>query len=64
MKEVLKPLDHDVLKSDGKSIRWRNSAQWERNAMVNEDGRMKKTKNGIWEISDKGRKWLAEFGGD
>jgi hypothetical protein len=26
--------------------------------MVNEDGRMKKTKNGIWEISDKGRKWL------
>ena len=26
--------------------------------MVNEDGRMKKTKNGIWEISDKGREWL------
>jgi hypothetical protein len=59
MKDILKPLDYAVLPSDGKSIRWRNSAQWARNTMVNEDGRMKKTKNGIWEISDKGRKWLA-----
>lgn len=58
MKDALKPLDYDVLKSDGKSIRWRNAAQWARNTMVNEDGRMKKSKNGIWEISDKGRKWL------
>ncbi len=60
MKDVLKPLDYAVLPSDGKSIRWRNSAQWARNTMVNEDGRMKKAKNGIWEISDKGRKWLKE----
>ncbi len=58
MKDILKPLDYAVLPSDGKSIRWRNSAQWARNTMVNEDGRMKKTKNGVWEISDKGRKWL------
>lgn len=54
MKNVLKPLDFAVLPSDGKSIRWRNSAQWSRNAMVNDDGRMKKTKNGIWEISPEG----------
>ena len=27
--------------------------------MVNEDGRMKKTKNGVWEISEQGRKWLT-----
>ena len=60
MKTILKPLDYAVLPSDGKSIRWRNSAQWARNTMVNEDGRMKKTKNGTWEISDKGRKWLKE----
>ena len=60
MKDILKPLDHEVLKSDGKSIRWRNAAQWARNTMVNEDGRMKKSKSGIWEISDKGRKWLKE----
>lgn len=58
MKGVLTALDYAVLPSDGKSIRWRNSAQWARNAMVNEDGRMKRTKNGIWEISDKGRAWL------
>lgn len=58
MKDILKPLDFAVLPSDGKSIRWRNSAQWARNTMVNEDGRMTKTKNGIWEISDEGRKWL------
>ena len=62
MKGILKPLDYAVLPSDGKSIRWRNSAQWARNTMVNEDGRMKKTKNGIWEISDKGRKWLKGNG--
>ena len=28
--------------------------------MVNEDGRMKKTKNGVWEISGEGRKWLQQ----
>jgi hypothetical protein len=60
MQDILKPLDHSVLPSDGKSIRWRNAAQWARNTMVNEDGRMKKTKNGVWEISDKGRKWLQQ----
>jgi hypothetical protein len=58
MKSVLKPIDYAVLPSDGKSIRWRNAAQWAGNTMVNDDGRMKKTKSGIWEISDKGRKWL------
>ncbi len=59
MKAVLKLIDYEFLKSDGKSIRWRNTAQWARNTMVNEDGRMTKSANGIWEISDKGRKWLA-----
>lgn len=38
MKGILKALDYAVLPSDGKSIRWRNSAQWARNAMVNDDG--------------------------
>jgi len=61
MKGILKPLDYEFLKSDGKTIRWRNSAQWARSTMVNVDGRMVKNgKNGIWEISDKGRKWLRE----
>lgn len=61
MKGVLKPIDYAVLPSDGKSIRWRNAAQWARNSMVNDDGRMVKNgKNGIWEISEKGRRWLAK----
>lgn len=29
-----------------------------RNAMVTEDDRIKKTKSAVWEISDKGDKWL------
>jgi len=60
MKKILTPPDYAVLASDGESLRWRNSAQWARNTMVNEDGRMKKTRNGLWEISDKGRNWLRE----
>ena len=65
MKNVLKPLDYEFLKSDGKSIRWRNAAQWARNTMVNEDGRMVKNgKNGVWEISDKGRKSLKAHTGN
>jgi hypothetical protein len=59
MKGVLKPIDYEAHQSDEKQIRWRNSAQWARNTMVNDDGRMKKgSPNGVWEISEKGRKWL------
>ena len=61
MKNILKPTDYETHKSNEKQIRWRNSAQWARNTMVNDDGRMKETPNGIWEISDKGRKWLKEY---
>lgn len=64
MKGILKAIDYAVLPSDGKSVRWRNSAQWARNTMVNQDGRMTKTKSGIWEISDKGRKWLRSQAAD
>ncbi|MGB6221947.1 winged helix-turn-helix domain-containing protein [Haloferula sp.] len=63
MKGILKPLDYENHKSSDKQIRWRNSAQWARNTMVNEDGRMKKTKNGVWEISATGKKWLQSFSG-
>jgi restriction system protein len=59
MKGMLKPKDYEPLKSEARQIRWRNAAQWARNLMVNEDGRMKKgTAKGRWEISDKGRGWL------
>ena len=59
MKGTLKPIDYECHKSNDKQIRWRNTGQWARNKMVNNDGRMKKdSPNGVWEISDKGRKWL------
>jgi restriction system protein len=60
MKGILKPIDYATHKSDDKQIRWRNSAQWARNTMVNEDGRMKSNSSrGLWEISPKGKTWLT-----
>ena len=60
MKDTLKPKDFERLTSQGKPIRWRINAQWARNTMANEDGRMKNdSRNGYWEISDKGRAWMA-----
>ena len=59
MKGVLKPKDYEVHQSSGNQLRWRNTSQWARNLMVNEDGRMKNNSpRGVWEISAKGRKWL------
>jgi hypothetical protein len=60
MKPILKPKDYEPHESNAKQIRWRNSAQWARDKMSNRDGRMTKRNDGIWEISDKGRKWLAD----
>lgn len=61
MKGTLKPKDYEPHESNAKQIRWRNTAQWARNTMANEDGRMKDdSPNGIWEISDKGRAWLKK----
>lgn len=61
MKTILKPKDFEHHKASVRQIRWRNTAQWARNTMVNDDGRMKKgSRNGYWEISDKGRAWLKK----
>jgi hypothetical protein len=59
MKEQLKASDWESHKSPPHQIRWRNTAEWARNHMVNKSGLMKKgSPRGIWEISDKGREWL------
>ena len=61
MKAILKPKDYEHHKASVRQIRWRNTAMWARNAMVNKDGRMKKgTRFGYWEISDKGCAWLKK----
>ena len=65
MKGILKPIDRERHKSTGNQIRWRNTAQWARNDMVNKDGRMKgDSRTGYWEISDKGRAWLKSAGSE
>lgn len=60
MKPHLKPADFQPLPSDGKTPRWRNTAQWERKNMVNEGLLRNDSPHGIWAISEKGRKYLAE----
>lgn len=61
MKPVLLPKDYEPHRSDAKQIRWRNSSQWARNALVHDFGRMRAdSPRGVWEISDKGRAWLRE----
>jgi restriction system protein len=34
MREVLKPIDYQILSSEAEQVRWQNSAQWARNLMV------------------------------
>jgi restriction system protein len=60
MHNILKPADFAVLPSDGKTIRWRNRAMWARNDLVNKMGLMNKTRQGVWEISERGRQWLSQ----
>jgi hypothetical protein len=42
-------------------IRWRNTAQWERNVMAEEGLLKKNSPRGVWELTDKGIK-IAERG--
>lgn len=58
MNGILKDVDYNPLPSDPDTIRWRNTAQWSRQAMVNEGLLKNNSPRGIWEISDKGRKYL------
>ncbi len=60
MKRILNDYDRQPLPSDRRSIRWRNTAQWCRNTLVREGMMKRDSKFGIWEISEKGRKWLQE----
>jgi hypothetical protein len=55
----LRPVDHEPLPSDPKSIRWRNTAQWARFVLVEEGLLKSESPNGIWEITEKGRQLLA-----
>ncbi len=58
MRGTLKDVDYEPLSSSPDTLRWRNAAQWARNTMVNEGFLKKDSPRGIWEISEKGRKFL------
>jgi restriction system protein len=58
MKGVLKKPDYEPLASGTDSVRWRNTAQWARNSMVNEGLLKKDSPRGVWEIGEKGRSYL------
>lgn len=60
MKSVLKPIDHEPLRSQPDAPRWRNTAQWERDTMVKEGLLKSNSPRGVWEITEAGRQSLAK----
>ncbi len=59
MNNILKSKDFELLPS-GKSIRWRNSACWERLKMKIAGLLRSDSPTGIWEITEKGKKYLEQ----
>lgn len=59
MKNILKKPDYESLASGNDTPRWRNAARWARNSMVNEGLLKNDSPRGVWEISDKGKEFLA-----
>ncbi|NMC19518.1 MAG: hypothetical protein GYA33_03775 [Thermogutta sp.] len=62
MKGILRDVDFEPLASDSRNPRWRNTAQWARNSMVNEGLLKSHSARGVWEITEKGRQFLQERG--
>lgn len=60
MKAVLNEYDLSRLPSSGVA-RWENTAHWARYEMVREGLLAPDSQRGVWEITDKGRSWLASF---
>ena len=58
MKGVLNEYDYKRLASEPHEIRWKNTAQWCRNTLVREGLLRADSPRGIWEISEKGRRWI------
>jgi hypothetical protein len=58
MKDQLREVDREPLKSDPNRPRWNNTAQWARNTMVDEGLLRRNSPRGIWEISEAGLRHL------
>lgn len=59
LKEALKPADYERVSSG--VLRWRNRVAWQRFNMIREGLLKSDSPRGVWEITDKGRKWLSDF---
>ncbi|MGC8754816.1 MAG: winged helix-turn-helix domain-containing protein [Thermosulfidibacteraceae bacterium] len=57
MENILNKYDYEPLPSIPKQTRWENTARWARNTMVNEGLLVSDSPQGIWEITEKGRKF-------
>jgi restriction system protein len=60
MRGQLNDYDFAPLPSDGVTPRWRNTAQWARNTLRQQGLLRDDSPRSVWEISDKGRRWLEE----
>ena len=58
MKDQLNEYDRLALPSTPDLPRWRNTAQWARNAMVKEGLLASDSPRGVWEITAEGKQWL------
>lgn len=59
VKDRLTDHDHAPLNSRSNTPRWRNSAAWCRKKLCDEGLLRTDSPTGVWEISEKGRQWLA-----
>lgn len=60
IRSALKRVDYEPLASDPGNPRWRNTAQWARNSMVQEGLLKSNSPRGIWEISEKGSEFFRK----
>ncbi|MFZ8861382.1 MAG: winged helix-turn-helix domain-containing protein [Thermocrinis sp.] len=60
MKKILNSYDEEPLRSRRNVKRWVNTARWARQKMVDEGLLAKNSPRGIWEITEKGRKYYYE----
>lgn len=61
LKEKLNKYDYENIPSDPHKIRWKDTARWCRNTLVNEGLLSSNSPKGIWEITEKGRKYLEDY---
>lgn len=63
MKGVLKDVDYEHLRSDSREPRWRNTAKWARQTLIDRHLLKSSRQYGTWEISEPGKRWVSERSG-